>query len=93
MDGVYKPQAQGCNTMTSQTLTKITPLRAWRERRSLSLDELSARAGVSVATLWRAEVGRSKPYPRTRRRIAAALNVDVAQLVDAAWAVGGDWAA
>lgn len=65
------------NAMNSQT----TPLRVLRQRRALSLGELAARSGISVATLWRAEVARSRPYPRTRRRIAAALGVDPALLV------------
>lgn len=60
----------------------MTTLRRLRERRALTLDELASLANVTTSTIWRAEVGRSQPGPRTRRKIAAALGCDPSALVE-----------
>lgn len=56
-------------------------LRELRERRALSLRELSELSGVSYNAIWRIEVGRTGAQPRTVRRLAEALGVEPAQLV------------
>jgi transcriptional regulator with XRE-family HTH domain len=56
-------------------------LRELRERRALSLRELSELSGVNYNAIWRIEVGRTGAQPRTVRRLAAALNVEPHELL------------
>jgi len=56
-------------------------LRNLRERRALSLRELSDLSGVSYNAIWRIEVGRTGAQPRTVRRLAEALGVETHELV------------
>jgi len=56
-------------------------LRHLRERRSLSLRELSDLSGVNYNAIWRIEVGRTGAQPRTVRRLAGALNVEPHELM------------
>jgi transcriptional regulator with XRE-family HTH domain len=56
-------------------------LRKLRERRALSLRELSALSGVNYNSIWRIEVGRTGAKPRTVRRLAAALGVEPHELM------------
>ncbi len=56
-------------------------LRELRERRALSLRELSALSGVNYNSIWRIEAGRTGAQPRTVRRLAAALSVEPEELV------------
>lgn len=51
-------------------------LRALREERSLSLQELAKLAGVSPNTIWAAETGRSKLNPKSYNKLCKALNVE-----------------
>lgn len=51
-------------------------LRAWREYRSLTQQELADRAGVARRTIVDAEAGKRTPRPATLRRLAAALGVE-----------------
>ena len=52
------------------------PLRALRRERLLTSQELARRAGVSPATVWRIEAGRSAlPHVRVMAAIARALEV------------------
>ncbi len=55
-------------------------LRELRERRALSLRELSELSGVSYNAIWRIEVGRTGAQPRTVRRLAGALGVEPSDL-------------
>jgi lambda repressor-like predicted transcriptional regulator len=55
-------------------------LRARREEVAFSLAELSQRAGVSISAVLRAELGRARPLPRTRRKLAEALGVQPAEI-------------
>lgn len=50
-------------------------IRSWRQFRALSQSELSALAGLSVATVSRAEAGVRPPRPRVLRALAQALGV------------------
>ena len=49
-----------------------------RERRALTLRELSAMSGVAADTINQIELGRRKPRPSTLRKLAKALDVEVA---------------
>lgn len=56
-------------------------VRRLRELRALSQRELAARAGLSVTTVNRIEIGQRKPIPRTVRKLAGALGVSPEQLL------------
>jgi DNA-binding XRE family transcriptional regulator len=56
-------------------------LRAARQRLALTQRELGELAGASKGTIWELEVGRRGAYPRTVRRLARALETEVADLV------------
>jgi transcriptional regulator with XRE-family HTH domain len=59
----------------------VRKLRELRERRALSLRELSALSGVNYNSIWRIEAGRTGAQPRTVRKLAAALGVEPEELV------------
>ena len=56
-------------------------LRAARQRSALTQRELGELAGVGRGTVFELEVGRRGAYPRTLRRLAKALETEVADLV------------
>jgi transcriptional regulator with XRE-family HTH domain len=56
-------------------------LRRLRERRALSLRELSSLSGVNYNSIWRIEAGRTGAKPRTVRRLAEALGVEPHELL------------
>ena len=56
-------------------------LRELRERRALSLRELSALWSVNYNSIWRIEAGLTAAKPRTVRRLAAALGVEAHELL------------
>ena len=58
-----------------------TKLRDLRERRALSIRELSDLSGVNYNAIWRIEVGRTGAQPRTVRRLAEALGVEPHELL------------
>ena len=55
-------------------------LRAWREYRALTQQELAARAGVARRTVVALEVGPQRARPATVRALAEALGVGPEQL-------------
>jgi transcriptional regulator with XRE-family HTH domain len=57
-------------------------VRAHRAHRGLTLDALAARSGVSRGMLVQVEQGRTNPSVSTLTRIASALGVTVARLVE-----------
>jgi transcriptional regulator with XRE-family HTH domain len=59
-------------------------LRKLRERKALSLRELSALSGVNYNSIWRIETGRTGAKPRTVRRLAEALGVEPHELMKGA---------
>jgi transcriptional regulator with XRE-family HTH domain len=63
-------------------MVRLTRLRAIRERKALSQQELADRAGVSRVAIVRIENGASEPYPSTVRKLAAALNVEPHELME-----------
>jgi transcriptional regulator with XRE-family HTH domain len=61
-------------------MPKTPRLREWRERATLSQEELKERSGISRATIADLEAGNRGAQPRTIRRLAAALGVEPADL-------------
>jgi len=57
-----------------------TKLRTLREQRALSLTDLAQKSGVNRITIHRIENGKQKPMPRTIRKLAEALQVNVEEL-------------
>jgi len=55
-------------------------IRAWREHRTLTQQELADRAGVSRRTVVGLETGARRPHPTTLRALASALGATPAQL-------------
>lgn len=66
-------------TLTAAIATNV---RAQRAHRGLTLDELAIRSGVSRGMLVQVEQGRTNPSVSTLARIADALGVTVARLVE-----------
>ncbi|GAA0922305.1 XRE family transcriptional regulator [Nonomuraea longicatena] len=62
--------------------TIASNVRAHRAHRGLTLDALAARSGVSRGMLVQVEQGRTNPSVSTLTRIASALGVTVARLVE-----------
>ena len=56
-------------------------LRQARQWSDLTQRELSELAGIGQGTIWELETGRRGAYPRTVRRLAKALETEVADLV------------
>jgi transcriptional regulator with XRE-family HTH domain len=56
-------------------------LREWRERRGYSLRRLANLAGVSFTTVHRIEAGRLSPTIEMLSKLAAALEVDIHDLL------------
>ena len=54
-----------------------------RERKGYSQRALAKESGVSPATIYELENGRRRPNPSTLRKLAGALNVEVAELLEA----------
>lgn len=72
----------GEGTMPAEVLSAIIddalhPVAAWRRHRGMSQVELARRAGVSQVWISRIEAGRGHGTPRTRHKLAAALNAPV----------------
>lgn len=63
-------------------MASLPQLKAIRERRALSQRELSKLAGVSRVTIVRLEAGGEDPFPTTVRKLATALSVDPAELME-----------
>jgi transcriptional regulator with XRE-family HTH domain len=55
-------------------------LRAWRDYRVMTQQELADRAGVSRRTVAAIESGKVRPHPSTVRALAAALQLTPEQL-------------
>ena len=57
-------------------------LKAWREYRGLTQSEVAERAGMSQPAYARLEKPTAQPRTPTLRKVAEALDVSLAQLVD-----------
>lgn len=66
--------------MTTRQL--VRRLKAWRARRGLTQKQLAARARISHGYLKRLETGRHDPTLGTLEKLARALKVKVAHLVE-----------
>jgi transcriptional regulator with XRE-family HTH domain len=62
-------------------MPRLPKLRWHRERQALSQEELARAAGVSRGTITRIEGGEDT-HPQTARKIAAALGVSPAELME-----------
>ena len=62
-------------------MVKLTRLKALRERQALTQEELARKAGINRVTLARIETG-AEPYPATVRKLAEALGVEPAALME-----------
>ncbi len=60
----------------------MSRVRQARRRAGLSQEELAKTSGVSPATVVQAELGKRQPQGRTLRKLAAALDVEVADLIE-----------
>ncbi len=60
----------------------LARLRSVRQRRGLTQRELAARAKTGQQTVCRLETLRRGAYPKTVRKLAAALGVTPAELMD-----------
>lgn len=72
----------GEGTMPAEVLTLmlddgLSPLAAWRRYRGLSQAALAEKAGLSQVWIGRIEAGGGYGSPATRRKLAAALGVEV----------------
>jgi transcriptional regulator with XRE-family HTH domain len=70
------------NTTSGHNRSVLLPgLRQARQRLGLTQRQLGMLAGVGKGTVLELEVGRRGAYPRTVRRLAKALETEVADLV------------
>jgi transcriptional regulator with XRE-family HTH domain len=60
----------------------VDRIRHARRRLGLSQEELAEASGVSAATIVQVELGNRRPQGRTLRKLAAALGVEVADLLE-----------
>ena len=68
---------------------QVSRLKEWREHRFLTQRELAAAAGTTAATVNRLERGRHAARISTVRKLAAALRVDPAKLLETPGTRGG----
>lgn len=62
-------------------MVKLPRLKAVRERKALSQQELAEQAGLTRVTVARLESGATQPYPKTVRRLAEVLGVEPRELM------------
>ena len=66
--------------MISEKISKKIKLE--RNKRDLSQQELALRAGIDKNTVWKIETGQVSPTINTLEKIAKALEIDFATLID-----------
>jgi XRE family transcriptional regulator, regulator of sulfur utilization len=57
-------------------------IRRLRDAHALTQEELAQKVGITVTALSRIERNNAQPRPKTRRKLAEALGVDPAELVE-----------
>lgn len=62
-------------------VANMSPLRRARQKKGLSLVELSRKTGVSKSTIIKIEAGRTVPLPRTIEKIATVIEIDRSGIV------------
>ena len=78
MAGTVQPESRVRASLV--VLVSVPRLRYWRQRRSLSQEELEQASGVSRSTIIKLEAGRPA-WPRTIRKLATALRVKPEELL------------
>lgn len=63
-------------------MAKLTRLRSLRERKALTQRELAEKAGITHVQISRLENESAEPHPSTVRKLAAALGVEPAELME-----------
>jgi transcriptional regulator with XRE-family HTH domain len=63
-------------------VVRLSRLKAWRERRALTQQELADKIGITRVALARIESGQAQPRPRTTRALAKALDVPIDALME-----------
>ncbi len=63
-------------------MVKLIRLRAVRERKALTQQQLADRASLTRPTVARIEAGLQEPYPTTVRKIADVLGVEPEDLME-----------
>ena len=77
-----RPKEGSTRRSSSSRSTPLPGLRNARKRQGLTQRELAALAGIGAGTISDLEIGRRGSYPRTTRRLANALNIEVADLIE-----------
>ena len=78
-----KRERDGDRMDTMQTVVYIGErLRQLRERQALRQEDLAALAGIGKNTVNRIEKNRTEPHMTTIRKLARALDVEPAELVE-----------
>ena len=67
--------------VVDRLLSGVHPLTVWREYRSLSMSILAGRCGVSHSAISQIESGKKEPSVRLLKNLAAALQVDMDDLL------------
>lgn len=67
--------------MVAQILSGASPVKVWREHRGLTQKALAEQAGVAQATIAEIETGRKTGSVHMLKAIAAALMVDLGDIV------------
>ena len=71
-------------SVVDRLLDGDNPIRAWREFRGLTSAQLAIACGVSAAAISQLEAGKRQPSVALLKKLAAALRVDLEQLLTGA---------
>ena len=82
MRNTHDQRQETTETPSSNRGIPLPGLRAARQRLGLTQRQLAARAGTGQQTICKLETLRRGAYPRTLQKLAAALGVSPADLVD-----------
>ena len=78
-------RTRGQETVPDEVVGRLlageSPIRVWREHRSLSLRALASQVGMSPSVLSDMETGKSEGRPGTLRKIAGALRITTDELM------------
>lgn len=74
----------------STSMDSVRTLKQWRLARGYSTRQLAQIAGLTKGTIVALEVGRSKGWPQTWRRVADALGVQPEQIAECRRLIGLD---
>lgn len=85
-DAVKKALVSGSEELVpadvaDQILNGENPIRVWRKHRSLKVSDLARACGLTPAAVSQIEKGKRSPSVETVKAIAAALNVEVDDII------------